>query len=208
MAGSHTVRVDLDHPNFESIELSNGLIELVDSDHARDNATRRSCHCILALLNEIVVHYKMQQQKIVALHSTDSEIRGALAATKEGLYLQDICSFLGLSNEFIRPLLIMEDSQPCIDALKANTVTNRVKHIAVPIHFIHQQIANGKVDFKKIGTHLNMADSGTKPNPSPTHFRQFDQAIGVRFYPPADSEHYKLLELDKFVVSPYTKDDN
>jgi len=208
MAGSHTVRVDFDHPNFESIELSNGLIELVDSDHARDNATRRSCHCILALLNEIVVHYKMQQQKIVALHSTDSEIRGALAATKEGLYLQDICSFLGLSNEFIRPLLIMEDSQPCIDALKANTVTNRVKHIAVPIHFIHQQIANGKVDFKKIGTHLNMADSGTKPNPAPTHFRQFDQAIGVRFYPPADSEHYKLLELDKFVVSPYTKDDN
>ena len=73
------------------------------------------------------------------------------------------------------------------------------------IHFIHQQIANGKVDFEKIGTHLNMADSGTKPNPLPAHFWQFDQGIGVRFYPPADSEHHKLLELDKFVVSPYTK---
>ena len=102
MTGSHTVKVEYDPPKFESIELSNGLIELVDSDHARDNATRRSCHCVLGLLNEIIIHWKMQQQKIVALNSTDSEIRGALAATKEGIYLQDICSFLKLDNEIIR----------------------------------------------------------------------------------------------------------
>ena len=114
----------------------------------------------------------MQQQKIVASNSTDSEIRGAFAATKEGIYLQDICSSLKLDNKFIRPLIIMENIQPCINILKANAETNQVKHIAVPIAFIHQQIANGKVDFKKIGTHLNMADSGMKPNHSPTHFRQ------------------------------------
>ena len=148
----------------------------------------------------------MQQQKCVALHSTDSEIRGGLAATKEGLYLQDICTFTQLPLEYIRPLPIYADSQPMIDALNANTVTTRVKHIAVPIHFIHQQIKTARITLRKIGTHLNLSDSGTKPNPSPTHFRHFDQAIGVRFYPPSDSEHYKLLDLHKFIKSPYTKD--
>lgn len=93
-----------------------------------------------------------------------------------------------------------------IDSLNANTATRRVKHIAVPIHFINQQIKNGRVTLRKIGTRLNLADSGTKPNPSPTHFRHVDQAIGVRFYPPADSEHYKLLDLHKFIKSPYAKD--
>ena len=112
---------------------------------------------------------------------------------------------MGLDKDFVRPLQIFEDSQPCIDALKANTVTSRVKHIAVPIHYIHQQITAGKVDFQKIDTKLNLADSGTKPNPSPTHFRQWNQAIGVRFYPPKDSEHYKLLQLDTFVHSPFEK---
>ena len=49
---------------------------------------------------------------------------------------------------------------------------------------------------------LNMADSGTKPNPAPVLFRHFDQAIGVRFYPPSDSEHAKLMDLGKFIQSP------
>ena len=205
MSGTHIIRVDFDTPKFKEIELPNGLLELVDADHARDNATRRSCHCVLALLNEIIVHWKMQQQKCVALHSTDSEIRGCLAATKEGLYLQDICSFLKVNQQLIRPLPIFADSQPCIDSITANTVTSKVKHVAVHVHFINQQYKNDKVDFIKIDTHLNLADSGTKPNPSPTHFRQFDQVIGVRFYPPSDSEHYKLLELHKFTISPYSK---
>eukprot|EP00956_Cyclotella_meneghiniana_P015483 scaffold23804_cov48-Cyclotella_meneghiniana.AAC.3 len=46
----HELRFDYDAPNFESITLPNGLLKIVDSDHARDNATRRSCHCVLALL--------------------------------------------------------------------------------------------------------------------------------------------------------------
>jgi hypothetical protein len=205
--GTHNIRVDFDPPKFKSMELPNKLIELVDSDHARDITTRRSCHCILALLLGVVVNWKVEQQKCVALHSTDSELRGSFSATKIGMNLQDICEFLGLERSLFRPLSIYGDSQPCIDILKANQIgTNiKLKHIAVPAHFMHQQVLNERVDFLKIDTHLNMADSGTKPNPSSTHFRQWNQATGVRFYPPADSEHYTLLQLHRFVPSPYEK---
>jgi hypothetical protein len=76
---------------------------------------------------------------------------------------------------------------------ESNTITTRVKHIAVPIRYIHEQIEADRIKLQKIDTTLNIAYSGTKPNPSPTHFRQYDWAIGVQFYPPESSEHYKLL---------------
>eukprot|EP00956_Cyclotella_meneghiniana_P036986 scaffold133488_cov39-Cyclotella_meneghiniana.AAC.5 len=85
-------------------------------------------------------------------------------------------------------------------------VTSRVKYIAIPIIYMYDYVKDGTISLHKIDTKLNLADSGTKPNPAPTHFQHFDQAIGVHFYPPADLEHYKLLNLDSFKVSsPYTK---
>jgi len=202
------LRADFDYPKYESIILPNGLAEMVDADHARDNATRRSCHCIIALINAVAIHWKMQQQKCIALHSTDSEIRGGFAATKVGLFLQALCFFMRIARALVRPLPIFTDSKPAIDSVNSNTVTSRVKHIAVPILYMHEQVKDNNIELKKIDTTLNLADSGTKPNPAPTFSRHFDHAIGVRFYPPEDSEHYKLLELHKFKHSPYTNKNN
>ena len=67
--------------------------------------------------------------------------------------------FLGFTECHVRPLTIYKDS-----------VTTRVKHVAVPISFVHHHIVNGNIKIKKIGTHLNLADSGNKPNYSPAHF--------------------------------------
>jgi hypothetical protein len=148
----------------------------------------------------------MQQQKATALHSTHSEIVGVKSGTKQSIYLQDICTFLQLKNELIRPAPIYVDSQPCIDSLEANTVTTRVKHIAVQIKWVHEQIVSNRIKLCKIDTNLNLADSGTKPNLSPVFFRQYDYIIGVRFYPPPGTEHYQLLELHNFISSPYSTD--
>jgi hypothetical protein len=117
-------------------------------------------------------------------------------------------SFIGMENGTIIPMTIFLNSQPCIDALEANTVTTRVKHIAVPIHYVHEQIEAGKIVLEKVDTTLNLADSGTKPNPAPTHFRHYNYIIGVRYYPPPESEHYKLLELHTFKKSPYAKEES
>ena len=201
--GYHTLRVDFDPPVFKSIELPNGLILVLDADHARDNRTRKSCSSILALILGVCIDWKMEQQKCVAIHSTDSETRCVFAGIKRGIALQDVAEFIGFDSKAIYPTPIYEDSQPCIDILEANTVTTRVKHIATPIHFIHSEIGKGKFIMRKIDTSINLADSGTKPTSSPVHFRQFNHTIGVRFYPPTSSEHGKLLQLDKFLKSPF-----
>jgi len=56
---------------------------------------------------------------------------------------------------------------------------NEIEWNKSSIHFIHQQIANGKVDFEKIGTHLNMADSGTQEQSQILHQHTFDSLIKV-----------------------------
>eukprot|EP00956_Cyclotella_meneghiniana_P011589 scaffold16276_cov49-Cyclotella_meneghiniana.AAC.9 len=76
----------------------------------------------------------------------------------------------------------------------------------IPIMYMHEHVKIGTISLHKINTKLNLADLGTKPKKSaPVHFDHFDQAIGVRFYPPAGSEHDNLLNLDTFKVSPYTR---
>jgi hypothetical protein len=96
--------------------------------------------CSTSLLNGVGIHNKMQQQRTIALYSTHSEIVGTLASTKVGMHLQNICTFLGVPNDLIRPLQIFGDSQPCINACKAKSVTTRVKHLAVSLAFIHHCI--------------------------------------------------------------------
>lgn len=203
--GFEEINVEFDDPHSRSISIPRTPCTIVDSDHARDTLRRKSHHCVVSLLNGVIVHNRVQQQRAVALHSTHSEIIGSLAATKETIYLQDIYTHIGHPPSNIFPFPLYIDSKPCIDSLEANTVTTRVKHIAVPIKFIHEKITLDRIKLNWIDTTLNLADSGTKPNPSPTHFRHYDYLIGVRFYPPKGSEHYTLLHLDDFKNSPYTK---
>ena len=75
--GYNTLCDDFDPPKFEGINLPNGLIIAVDSDNAQDNRTCRSCHSIIALVNNVSIDWKTEQQECIALHSTDSETRGA-----------------------------------------------------------------------------------------------------------------------------------
>jgi hypothetical protein len=112
----------------------------------------------------------MQQQKSIALHSTGSEIIGNFAATKEALKSRDTAQFIQQPPKYYKPFPIYMDSQPAIDSIVSNTITSRVKHIAVHIGFMNEQVKDGKIELHKIDTKLNIADSGTKPTPAPTFF--------------------------------------
>jgi len=95
---------------------------------------------------------------------------------------------------------VYEDSQPTIDIVQANHLTTRVKHIAVPIAYIHEQYVLLTVKPEKLLGRLQPADMGTKALPGPQVDRHFEYASGARFYPPAGSEHYKLMELHLYDV--------
>ena len=111
--------------------------------------------------------------------------------------------FIGLNENDFCTLPIYEDSQPCINIIQAKTVPFWVEYIAVPIHFIHDQIFLERIVIQNIGTNLNLNDLEKEPNSSPAHFCQYDHIIGVQFYQPKGSAHTQLLVLD-LLDSPHS----
>ena len=143
---------------------------------------------------------------MIALHSTDAETRAFFTATKMNSYLRDLCTYLRLDQS--KPTTIYEDSQPCIDIIASNSITSRVKHMAVTVGYIHQEIELGKAVPEKIKTTLNIADLGTKPLAAPSHHRHFEFARGVRYYPPPLSNHATLMDLKNHRPFQLTNDEN
>ena len=50
---------------------------------------------------------------------------------------------------------------------------------------------------------MQLADLNSKPCGVKRHRDIIDRAIGINLYPPTESEHYKLLRLNKFHGSTY-----
>ena len=74
----------------------------------------------------------------------------------------------------------------------------RVKHIAVPVHYVYKKVVKGIIDMEHIPIALQPADPGTKLTSASVSFRAYDYATGVRFYPPVDPEHAKLMDIIKY----------
>jgi len=78
----------------------------------------------------------------------------------------------------------------------AGQITGRVKHMAVPIAMIQEDIRAGNSIPKKIKGTLNPSDMGTKPNSATTLHRHFHLARGHQFYPAPTFEHGKLMQVE------------
>ena len=103
-------------------------------------------------------------------------------------YLRQILEYLGV--EFHENIISLEDSQPIIDIIQSNQITYLVKHITVPIAYIHEQFNIHKTKMYKISTHTKPADMGTKPLSGPLHEHHFSYIHGVLFYPPEEYGHF------------------
>ena len=164
-----------------------------DADHARDTKTRKSISCVKGFINGVIVIWTMGKQTCIASHSTDAETRAYYTAMQLNKYWRMILTFMGM--DMSEPTIIYEDNQPCIDIITAGQITKLVKHIAIPVAMINEDIAAGNSKPVKIDGKLNPPDNGTKPNPSSTFHRHYQFCRGQIFYPPAGSEHGKLLQV-------------
>ena len=98
--------------------------------------------------------------------------------------------------------LIYEESQPTIDVIKTNHPKIIVKHIAVPIHYVHEQYVLLTIYTVKLKTNIQPADIGTKSSTGPLFKKHSSYIRGARYYPPPDSDQYIRLELDT-LITPY-----
>jgi hypothetical protein len=95
----------------------------------------------------------------VALSTTEDEYMAVTHASKEAIWLQILCSGIGLVNQVVR---IECDSQSAIFLVKNPTYHSNTKHIDIQYHFVRDMIEENKISLMKVDTLKNVADSLTK----------------------------------------------
>jgi hypothetical protein len=106
------------------------------------------------------ISWMSKRQAVVALSTTESEYMAATHASKEAIWLQRLCSGIGLVQEAVR---IECDSQSAIFLAKNLAYHSKTKHIDVQYHFVRDMVEEKKVSLMKVDTLKNVADSLTKP---------------------------------------------
>ena len=77
--------------------------------------------------------------------------------------------------------------------MQAGRLTPRVKHIDIPLKYLHDQHKDGIFEVQKCSTHLMLADYLNKPLPGPSIHRITAINVGRRFYPPLHTPHYNAM---------------
>ena len=75
---------------------------------------------------------------------------------------------------------ILEDSQPCINALRKNVSDSRFRHIRTHFHFIRGMVWCAWCYVVKINTHDQCADLTTKLLPPATVQKHTSSVLGIR----------------------------
>eukprot|EP00253_Pinus_taeda_P014946 PITA_14946 len=131
----------------------------VDADWVGDLDQRRSTSGYVFNLIGAAVSWMSKKQSIVAISTIDVEYMVATHASKEAVWLQRLCSSMGLVQVAIR---IDCDSQSVIFLAKNPAYHSKTKHIYVQYHFVMDMIEDKKVLLVKVDTLKNTIDSLTK----------------------------------------------
>jgi hypothetical protein len=131
----------------------------VDADWVGDLDRRRSTSGYVFNMFGGAISRMSKRQAVVALSTTEFEYMAATHASKEAVWLQRLCSGIGLVQQAVR---IECDSQSAIFLAKNPTYHSKTKHIDVQYHFVRDVIEEKKVSLMKVDTLKNVADLLTK----------------------------------------------
>ena len=105
------------------------------------------------------VSWISKKQSVVTLSTTEVEYMVATHASKEAVWLQRLCSSMGLVQRAVR---IDCESQNAFFLAKNLAYHSKTKHIDVQYHFVRDMIEDKKVLLVKVDTLKNTADALTK----------------------------------------------
>ena len=175
----------------EQITLPNTLSQLCDANYGTDLTDRKSISSCITLYNGSIVSWKATKQLAIATSTTDSETRSLFTGLRKVLTFRNFLRHLGFPEQ--SPTTIFEDNQGTSDIVNAGRLTPRVKHIDIPLCFIHDHHRQGSFDVKRCHTTLMLADGLNKALAGPVLKRHSDHYTGKRFYPKKDSPHYNAM---------------
>ncbi|CAI7882714.1 unnamed protein product [Closterium sp. NIES-53] len=149
----------------------------VDADHAGDTTDRRSRTGYVFRLEPIgPILWNSSKQELVSISSAEAEFIAACAATREGLYLQELLD----EAKFVTPnqFTLQCDNQSAITIANKPGFVNRTKHISLRYFFVKDAIDKGRMRLVYCPTGDMAADSLTKKQ-TQQKFHHRNQLSGV-----------------------------
>ncbi|CAI7782808.1 unnamed protein product, partial [Closterium sp. NIES-53] len=133
----------------------------VDADHVGDTSDQRSRTVYIFCLEPIgPISWNSSKQELVSLSSAEAEFIAACAATREGLYLQELLD----EAKFVTPnqFTLQCDKQSAITIANKPGFVNRTKHISLRYFFVKDAIDKGRMRLVYCPSSDMAADSLTK----------------------------------------------
>jgi transposase InsO family protein len=152
------------------------LFAYSDSDWAGDLDERKSRSGYLILLNSSSIIWSSKLQVSVALSSTEAEYVALSLASRDVIWLRNLLSEMGFSQE--SSTKVYEDNQSCIKIAISTKQLPGTKHIDIRHHFIRQRIESREIELVGINTRDMVADVFTKSLPNEL-FKKHIMAIGI-----------------------------
>ncbi|CAI7834643.1 unnamed protein product [Closterium sp. NIES-53] len=133
----------------------------VDADHAGDTSDRRSRTGYIFRLEPIgPISWNSSKHELVSLSSAEAEFIAACAATRKGLYLQELLDEAKFVTQ--KQFTLQCDNQSAITITNKPGFVNRTKHISLRYFFVKDAIDKGRMRLVYCPTSNMAADSLTK----------------------------------------------
>jgi hypothetical protein len=172
-----TVNFGLEYGSNRMVNGVTVVLGLADADWASSELDRksRSGHTIF-VNGDLVSWYSKLQPGVPSKSTVESEYRSAGAATREMMWLKNVCEELKLETGI--ELRLLQDNQGAISATKNPTQHSRLKHIDLEHHFIREVVKEKKMEISYCSTDEMIADIQTKPL-GREKYEYFRKAMGM-----------------------------
>jgi hypothetical protein len=163
-------------------DASDRCVGYSDADFAGNPDTRRSTTGTIFTMFGAAVNWRTRLQKLVTLSTFEAELVALCETAKEALWMTELLENLDIKLE--GPVTIYEDNAAALAVATSGRRQARNKWMDLRYFWIHEQIARGVFDIKKIHTSEMLADIFTKPLARET-FLYLRSRIGVKEVDPA-----------------------
>ena len=154
----------------------------VDASFDTDPDDSKSQTGYVFVLNGAAVSWRSSKQSVIASSTLEAEYMAASEAAREGIWLKEFVTELGVVPNALDPMEIYCDNSGAIALAKEPRCHKTSKHIKRRFHQIRESVHVGDIRICKVHTDLNVADPLTKPLPRAKH-DQHQKAMGVRSLP-------------------------
>ena len=131
----------------------------------------------------------------------DAETRALFQATRKTVWFRSILKSLNVPQP--GPTPTFEDNKATIAQVLNDRLTPRVRHIDVLVAWLNEQFTRERFTPINCCSNENVVDKNTKPHGGQTLQKKHLATNGYKYYPPPNSEHYRLLQLDMFDIGPH-----